>query len=464
MSTRRSPRGPARSRRHATALTAGFATLALLTTSCSGGTSRGAAEAPGPGTSSGAAVDGKGEVKGDIRLAFWGSGPRVELTNGVAKLFTDANPGTTVTSEFADFSAYWQRLNVQASSGNMPCVTQVQGRQLNDYTTKGVFLDLQPMIDSGAIDVSAIPPEVLDTGRGLDGKLYEIPYGAAYDAVMVNQTLAEQAGVGLPADGYTWDDFGDYIRRAKAGLPQGVPAANLGGGRPNYFIAWVRSHGEDLFDGTKIGFQEKTLVEYWNFWESLRAEGATTTPQQTSEQPTQTEQSYVAQGQVMLDTNPGNALGPAQKTLDGKGTGQQLTTVRYPSDSGGSGNVLFTSGFAIPVNCDNVPTAAAFVNFWINDDEGAALFASNNGAVTNREHLEAQLGNPDLPPAQKHLLELFQEIVAEDPPTVVYPPGYQANFEAAFTRAYERISLGGEKVEDVAAAFVDEVDAALAAG
>jgi len=450
-----------RSWRRRAGVVAGAAAMVLVTTSCAGGTSVGGSSS-GNGGEDAEVVDGTGDVTGSIRLSFWGSGPRVELTNGVAALFSEANPGVTVESEFADFAAYWERLNVQASSGNLPCVTQTQGRQLNDYSTKGVLLDLDPMIESGAINVDDIPSEVLDTGRGLDGKLYMIPYGAAYDAVEINQTLAEQAGVGLPADGYDWEDFGTYITEAQAGLPEGIPAANLGGGLPNYFIAWTRGNGEQLFDGSEIGFDKQSLVDFWTFWEELRNGGATTTAEQRSEEPVQTEQRYVAQGKAMLDSVPGNALTPGQATLDGLAPGQQLTTVPMPSGSEGSGNVLFTSGFSIPVNCDNVPTAAAFIDFWTNDDEGAALFASNNGAVINTRHLQAQLDNPDLAELKRHELELFQDIVANEPPSVVYPPGYQANFETAFDRAYESIIFGGTSVEDAATAFIDEVNSALA--
>jgi len=452
------------SRGRRAALVAAVGACGLALSACGGGTSVGGGGGGGGDEGGDAAVvDGTGEVGGEIRLAYWGAGARVELTDGVAALFAEANPGVTVQSEFADFAAYWERLNVQASSGNLACVTQTQGRQLNDYSTKGVLLDLDPMVESGAIDVSDIPEEVLDTGRGLDGKLYMVPYGAAYDGVTINATLAEQAGVGLPEEGYGWDDLGTYLTEAQAGLPQGVAAADLGGGRPNWFIAWVRGQGEELFDGSEVAFDEQTLVDFWTFWEDLRAAGATNTAEQHAEQPVQSEQRYVAQGSAMLDSLPGNALTPAQATLDGLAPGQQLTTVPMPSGEAGSGNVLFTSGFSIPVNCDNVPTAAAFIDFWTNDDEGAALFASNNGGALNTAHLQAQLDNPDLPELKRHELELFQDIVANDPPSVVYPPGYQANFELGFTRAYDSIALGGTSVEDAAAAFIAELSAALEA-
>jgi multiple sugar transport system substrate-binding protein len=384
------------------------------------------------------------------------------VTNAVIDLFEAAHPGTTVEGESTDFQAYMERLNVQASSGNMPCVTQLQGRQLNDYTTKNVLLDLQPMIDSGAIDVSDIPPEVLDTGRGLDGKLYMIPYGAAYDAMTVNRTLAEQSGAGLPAEGYDWAAFGEWLQRAQPNLPADIPAVNLGGKLPNHFIAYVAGRGESLFADRQLGFAEDVLVGYWDMWERLRTAGVTTTPEANAEEPKQTEQRYVAQGKVLADNLPGNALTPAQKTLDGAHPGQQLVTLPLPSGPAGSGNVLFTSGFSIPTTCDNIPTAAAFVDFWMNDDAGAKAFLSSNGAVTNSRHLQQQLDDPDLPATKRAELELYQRIVAKQPVSVLYPPGYQASFEGAFVRAYESVVFGGTSTRDAAHAFMTEVNAALA--
>jgi multiple sugar transport system substrate-binding protein len=436
------------------ALTAGALALALGASACGGGTSIGA--------NPNAGADGTGQVTGSIRVAWWGSGPRNDATNAVIDLFKKAHAGTTVEGESTDFQAYIDRLNVQASSGNLPCVTQLQGRQLNDYTTKNLLLDLQPMIDAGAIKVGDVPKEVLDTGRGLDGKLYMIPYGAAYDAMTINRTLADQAGVGLPPDGYDWDAFADWLTRAKAKLPAGVPAVALGGALPNNFIAFVAGRGESLFKDRKLGFSQDVLVDFWDRWERLRAAGVTTTPEQRAEEPKQTEQRYVAQGKVMADNLPGNALTPAQKTLTGAHPDQQLVTLPLPSGASGSGNVLFTSGFSIPTTCNNIPTAASFIDFWMNDDQGAKAFLSNNGAVTNSRHLQQQLSDPALPPSKRAELDLYQRIVEQKPVSVLYPPGYQASFEGAFVRSYESVIFGGRPTRDAAAAFIAEVDAALA--
>ncbi len=40
--------------------------------------------------------------------------------------------------------------------------------------------------------------------------------------------------------------------------------------------------------------------------------------------------------------------------------------------------------------------------------------------------------------------------MAKKPPTILYPPGYQATFESAFTRAYEEIAFGKKTVQQAA--------------
>lgn len=325
-----------------------------------------------------------------------------------------------------------------------------------------MLLPLDPMIESGAIKVDDIPKEVVDTGRGPDGKLYFLPYGAAYDAVGVNETLARQAGIGLPPEGYDWKQYTDWIASAKGKLPEGVFAAGSRGGLPNYFIAYQLANGTDLFtnDG-KLGFSKESLVEYWEMWEKLRKSGVTMSADTQADEPEGAEQNFIAQGRLMTDSMPGNALTPASATLAGKAGGQKLTTLPMPSGPSGPGNALFSSGFAIPTNCDNVPTAAAFIDFFTNDLEAGKTFRSDNGAATNTKVLQAQIDDPALPALKKHELELFSKIAANKPPTILYPPGYQATFESAFTRAYEEIAFGKKTVQQAADSFFTEANAGL---
>ncbi|SMH48847.1 carbohydrate ABC transporter substrate-binding protein, CUT1 family [Rathayibacter oskolensis] len=429
----------------------GAAALAL--TACSGGGGGAAAGASGQ--------DGQGDVTGEIAIAWWGGDSRNQKTNAVIDLFEAANDGVTTDRQAGEFAGYFDKLNVQASSRSMPCAVQLQGRQVNDYTKNDLLLPLDPMIESGAISVDDIPEAVLDTGRGTDGNLYFLPYGAAYDAIGVNLTLAEQAGVEPLPDGYTWDDYTEWLTEASATLPEGSRAVDSSGGRPNYFIGWTLANGLSMFgDDGKLGFTEEDLTEYWTMWEEMRTSGVTETRERTAEEPTATDQGYFANGQLLSDTLPGNALTPASATLAGRGDAV-ITTFPYPSGEAGSGNALYPSGFAIPKTCDNVPTAAAFIDFFTNDPEAGSTFAADNGAPSNTVVLDALLADESLPETKKHELELFQEIVAQDPTSIVFPPGYQATFEASFKRAYEDVSFERKTIDEAVQTFFDEANASL---
>lgn len=428
---------------------------ALTLTACAGG---------GGGGGASGGQDGQGEITGEIGIAWWGGDSRNQKTNAVIDLFEAANEGVSTDRQAGEFSGYFDKLNVQASSRSMPCAVQLQGRQVNDYTKNNLLLPLDPMIESGAINVDDIPESVLDTGRGTDGNLYFLPYGAAYDAIGVNLTLAEEAGVEvLPEaeDGYTWEEYTEWLTEAAKTLPEGSKAVDSNGGRPNFFIGWTLANGLSLFgeDG-KLGFTEDDLIEYWTMWEEMRKGGVTETRERTAEEPTATDQGYFANGQLLSETLPGNALTPASVTLAGRGDAV-INTYPYPSGSAGSGNALFPSGFAIPVSCDNVPTAAAFIDFFTNDLEAGKTFAADNGAPTNTAVLEALIADESLPETKKHELELYQQIVEGDPTSIVFPPGYQATFEASFKRAYEDISFERKTIEEAVQTFFDEANASL---
>jgi multiple sugar transport system substrate-binding protein len=252
------------------------------------------------------------------------------------------------------------------------------------------------------------------------------------------------------------------MTRASAKLPKGTFAAGSRGGLPNYFIAYQLANGKQLFtDDGKLNFTKESLVEYWTMWEKLRKSGVTMGADAQADEPQGAEQGFIAQGKLMTDSIPGNALTPASATLATKPGGQKLTTLPMPSGPSGGGNAMFTSGFAIPTNCDNVPTAAAFIDFFTNDLEAGKLFKSDNGAATNRKVLQAQIDDPQLPALKKHELELYQQIVAKKPPTILYPPGYQATFESTFTRSYEEIAFGKKTVQQAADSFFTEANAGL---
>ena len=105
---------------------------------------------------------GEGTPTGTLQLTYWGSSSRVDKYNKIDALFQQKYPGTTVQASSTDFASYFDKLNVQAASRSMPCVTTMQTRQLNDYTSNGTMADLDPLV-TPARSTSARSPRTSST-------------------------------------------------------------------------------------------------------------------------------------------------------------------------------------------------------------------------------------------------------------------------------------------------------------
>lgn len=433
--------------RWALAVAAGLVVLVIA--ACGGGPSQPAGGAAG-----------KGPVKGTIRYSWWGSGIRNQKTEAVNHLFEKKYPGVTVQAEIADFAPYWQKLTVQSAAHNLPCVPQMQTRYLSDYASRHVLMPLDDLVKSGAIDVSGIPRPVLDLGRGSDGKLYMIPTGLATFSIMYNATLVEQAGQADLPNGYTWGTYQNWLLQASRRLPSGVYAADLRGGQPSeLFFGYVISHGQPVFKGRQLGFAKQLLIDWWQYWDKLRQDGATVSPSMMAEEPAGIQEGYLPQGKVMADARPANQFGAAQAPLTAAGKGT-LKMVPYPSGPSGSGEVMVSSGLSIGANCDNVPAAAAFINFFANDADAARVYGSDNGVVSVTKLAEAQLNDPGTPASVQAQIRLYKTIIGSIPKAITYPSGYQAVVDL-LARNYEAYVFRTRTMQQAVDSFFSESNAAL---
>jgi multiple sugar transport system substrate-binding protein len=430
--------------RVAPAVVAGV-TLAMLLAGCSGS-----------GTAAPRASASKPPVAGAVTLSYWGSSTRVAKYDQIDKAFEARYPGVQVQSSATDFLSYFNKLPVQAASRTMSCVTTMQTRQLNDYTASGALTDLQPLIDSGQINVSNVPKNLLDYGRGADGKLYMIPFGIAWNAIAVNQAMLKQYGIPALKQGFTWSEYGDWLKEAASKLPAGVAVTDNQGEDESTFAAYVLSNGYTLFNKNgKTGFPKSVLTDYWNMWTKYQKAGYTTTPQQNADEPAQLEQFYVTQGKALSEQVAGNALPGIQAA----NPSADMTTVAFASGKAGLGNMFFVSGYSIPKNCSNVAAAAAYIDFWTNDDASANIFASDNGAVANAQQLKEQITSAS--PGVKTVLQQYQYIVSKKVAAPVIPKGYNAVFEAAFRRYSEDIQFGRSTVSQAVDGFLAEANAGM---
>ncbi|WJL96906.1 extracellular solute-binding protein [Microbacterium sp. ET2] len=421
------------------------ASATILGLSACGGGSGGEAAAP----------EATGEVAGEIQYSWWGGPARNEKTQAVIDLYQEANPDVTVNGTTAEFAAYFETASVQAAGDNLPCVPQMQNRLMADYADRGALRPLDDLVENGTIDVSAIPESVLDSGRGSDGQLYMIPYGAAFGSLLVNTTMVEDAGLPLPPEEYDWEWlagwFGDVTEAT------GAPATGIVGNQQDVLEAWLRSHDADFYDEGSVGFTAEDVEAFWDYSLDLQENGYSISAERASETTgLPLEQNDFSQGTQATVFWPANGLGTAQATIDQVAPGNVLQAFPLPTGPSGNGSAFWLSGLSISANCDNVATAADFIDFFVNDEEAALVYASDNGANTQTENLQALLDSPDTSEAKRAELELYQTLADAGVAPTVYGTGYATLFQQAVTRYYQQVSFDQLSVEEAAEQFTTE--------
>jgi multiple sugar transport system substrate-binding protein len=407
------------------------------------------------------------DLAGEIRFSWWGGQVRNDKTDQIIQLFEQQNPGVRVVRENADFAPYWERLTIQSTGNNQPCAITMQSRWLATYARPSVLTPLDDLVADGSLDVSGIPETVLDAGRGADGNLYMIPHGVFYFALMYNEQMLENAlaaGVEPIEWPYTWDEYADHLRAVQPTLPEGAVATHNMGREPDAFVPWVQSHGEQVFDGSQIGFSRETAVAWFTYWEALRNEGVTESPEgMISENSALVEESNLANGRGYATNRPPNQLGSVQTVTDTVNPGATINTRPYPVGPDGTvGMDLGSNGIAIGANCtaEQLPITTAWINFWTQNPEAADIYESDNGVVAIPELATAQAEDPDTQPTQVRHIELYQEVVDTAKPVFWPAGGYQAMTDT-LNRAYDAVAFGQLTPEQGADQLMSELQQQL---
>lgn len=429
----------------------GFARTAACAALLAGTAIIGAVSAPAPVSAQ--------EVKGDIRFSWWGGQSRNEKTDKILQLFESENPGVKVARENSDWQPHWDKLTIQAAAGNQPCTIQMQTRWLATYAKPEILLPLDDLYAAGKFDTRGIAENVINASRGDDGHLYMIPSSVFYFALLYNRTMAEASGVPIPPD-WTWSQFADYLRAVGPTLPEGVNASHNMGRETDAFVTWVQSHGEKLFDGTKVTITKPTVVAWFDYWETLRKEGLTDSPEEmVADNGSLIEESNIANGRTFITNRPPNRLDSHQKVVDAVRPGDQLDIVIYPRNEDGTTGVdLGANGIAIGATCpaELIPAAVAWTNFFTQDDRAAEIYASDNGVVAIDRHAKAQAEGPGATYGTKRQIGVYLE-VAEDTKPVSWPAGGYGAVTETLNRAYDGVAFELMTPDEAADQFLTEL-------
>jgi multiple sugar transport system substrate-binding protein len=442
--------------------------LTLLVSAC-GGAPQGSTSAPAPttaaaGTTAPAATPAPSQLSGELTYAWWGTTAfRNQVSQDVINLFQQKYPNVKIDPSIADFNTHFQKLTVEAAAGDVPCLPQMQSTGLQAYADPKILRPVDDLVENKTIDVTNVPKAEVDTGRGFDGKLYMIPTGVFSRVDFYNDALLQQAGVAPPQETWTWDDYKTYMTQLQSKLPQGTNALENNGGDMNPLVTWVLSHGQPPFQQKALGFDKQVLGDWLQFWEDLRNAGVATSAQEVAERAANAplELHPLANATVVFGSYAPNQIAGVQGALTKSGKPGTIQLIKEPNGPAGSGDAIGTNGLTIGANCDNVPAAAAFINFFLNDPQAAAAYKSDNGAVSSTPLLQAQIDDPNSDPQLVKQLKFQQHLTTGGfVKDITYPAGYSA-LPPLLTTTYENVAFGRMSVSAAVDDFFTQANAIL---
>lgn len=194
-----------------------FTLLALLVVSslvlaaCGGGTT----PEPATGGETGAEEATSAPMAEPVQVRWFvglGTGQQPEQLDAqeaVVQAFNDSHDNIELVLEVVNNDVASDTLSTEIAAGNAPDIVGPVGVEGSNLFT-GLFLDLQPLIDSTGYDLSDYDPATVEFYREPSGELTGLPFGVYPSFIYYNTTLFDEAGLNYPphkvGDPYVWPD------------------------------------------------------------------------------------------------------------------------------------------------------------------------------------------------------------------------------------------------------------------
>ena len=179
-----------------------------------------------------------------VRITWYSDGNEGEVLRDLLDRFEEANPDIDVIVDNVAYQSIVEGLPVQLAAGegpDMARVTDLGG--LAQY-----YLDLRPYLDDPAYWDENFGPflqwlRAPGDETSINGFMTQLSVTGPY----VNRTLFEQAGVDLPGEGATWDDWAAAANAVAEAVDVPIPIAMDRSG--HRFSGPAISMGAQYFDG-----------------------------------------------------------------------------------------------------------------------------------------------------------------------------------------------------------------------
>jgi multiple sugar transport system substrate-binding protein len=380
----------------------------------------------GSGSGSGQNDSGKQVT---LRVSTWGNDSRLKLTQKAVDAFTAANPNIKVNIENSEWTAYWDKLATMTAGKNAPDVIQMDESYIAAYGGRHALLDLNKVKSS--LDLSAMDPKVLDTGK-VEGTLVGAPIGIANFSVGVNPQVLKKAGVAMPDDKtWTWDQLAQAAAQVTQKLgSQGVYGFDGFGTGAAELGAWARQHGEEVWPTDGPGVSQATVTSFFDYSKKLVATKATPAAS------VQVENTNAQLDASLFATNKSafHLLFHSQISAFGTASGTQMKLLRLPSQATGQSPKMVNKAsmyWSVSSRSKNTDAAAKLIDFLLTDPAATKILTTERG-VPAIPAVQKDVA-PLLDPQAKVAVDFSQAVTPELVPPPQVTPRNASGFSKQFT-------------------------------
>lgn len=402
-----------------------------------------------------------------LRMAWWGSQERHDRTVKVIEMYEAENPNVNIEYEFYSFDDYFTKLKTLVASDQVWDVFQLGGN-FPEYMDKIYFMN--EFIDSGVVNTDKISDAYLKITQDTAGNQIGLSnglntYGIAYDVDMFNA-----AGVPLPTDTWTWDDYADAAR--KIAESTGHFGSSCFANNDEFiagcstFIGQQGAVGEYGFfnlELTDLGFDDPNmLVPYIEMRSSLIAEGASPDAGAAMEV-TNIENDFLVTGEAAMAWIAVNQFPTIYDICKAEGRNLALATIPRATADGPAGSVIQSSQMlCVSQDSANKEAAAAFISWFQNSTDCNNVLQGERGIPINSDVLASLKGNAS---EGQRIMYDYVDLVGtfETPEKInVLSPAGQDQVVDQYNTYIHQVASGDMTAEDAAQKTFDAAKAIFA--
>jgi len=257
----------------------------------------------------------RSQVRWFVGIGAGGQPEQAEAQQTVVEEFNASQEEIELVIEIVDNDVAYETLATQIASDNPPDIIGPVGRD-GSNAFSGLYLDLEPLVDSTGFDTSIWPAETIENFREPDGTLPGLPFASFPSFIYYNPALFDEAGLPYPPQEYGPDGVTVYGEGTEyEGTWDFAKVAEIGA------ILAVDANGNDAtsadFDGantTQWGFVWQwtdRLFQQGSFWGA----GYPLTDAGTADVP----QAWEDEWRWYHDAVWGTGFAPGQEELDALG-------------------------------------------------------------------------------------------------------------------------------------------------